>query len=116
MTQPVDWPRFRSLATDDGVGELVDFYVTYTAEQLDALQAAVDAGDASAIEMLAHRIAGSNATSGTTALVAPLIELESRAHAGSLDGAAALTREARAGFERVRLFLRQQLETDASNV
>jgi len=34
MPQSVDWIRFRSLATDDdGVGELVDFYVTYTAEQ-----------------------------------------------------------------------------------
>jgi len=42
MTQPADWTRFRSLATDDGVRELADFCVTYSADQLQALQLAVD--------------------------------------------------------------------------
>jgi len=113
---PVDWERFRTLAAGSGgVGELIDFYLECTREQIAAIDAAVDAGDIAAIELLAHRLAGSNAISGTVAIVQPLAELEQIANAGSLQGAADRVAEAREAFERIRTFLLDRFADERSH-
>jgi HPt (histidine-containing phosphotransfer) domain-containing protein len=112
MESPLNWTRFQTLADgQESLRELADFYVTYVVERLDALREAVDGGDIPTVELIAHQLAGSNATAGATALVAPLMALEQMAHDGHLDGAGESFAQAEAAFARIRGFLEQQLDT-----
>jgi len=100
---PLDWDRFMLLAVgDETIDDLVSFYVDHTTEELAALDDAVRRGDVSAVELIAHRMAGTSATAGAKAMVPPLAELEQRAHAGSIAGAAAAVEQARNAFDQVR--------------
>lgn len=103
---PVDWDRFQTLADgDEGLRDLVGFYIPYVVERLDALRAAIAGEAVDQVELIAHQLAGSNATAGATALVAPLLALEQMAHEGELGTALAVFGEAETAFAQVRKFL-----------
>ena len=103
MDCPVDWGRFRDLAVgDEGLRDVVTFYLSYAADQLEAMRTAVADGAVATVERLAHATAGSSATAGAAALVPALLQLEELAHAGRLDGADDLLDQTAAAFERVR--------------
>ena len=89
------------------VRELVDLYITQTAEMLEGLQAAVAATSAEEVARLAHKCAGSSAACGVNGLAKLLRELEVRAKSGALDGAQAAVEQARAHFARAREIFEQ---------
>jgi HPt (histidine-containing phosphotransfer) domain-containing protein len=112
MMPPLDWDRFQTLAdSEESVRELVGFFVEYAGERLDALRSAVGAGTVDQVELIAHQLAGSSATAGATAIVAPLLALEQMAHDGGLATADAALREAETAFVSIREFLEHRLDT-----
>ena len=110
MDCPVDWGRFRDLtAGEEGLRDVVAFYLSYAADQIEAMRTAVADGSVVTVERLAHATAGSSATAGAAALVPALLQLEELAHAGRLDGADLLLDETVAAFARVRACLIDEL-------
>jgi HPt (histidine-containing phosphotransfer) domain-containing protein len=98
---PLDWDRFVSLSGDEDTAGFVEFYLDYTTEELAALEAAVQRGAVAEVELIAHRLAGTSATAGARAMVAPLAALEKMAHAGSIANAASEVKRARAAFAEI---------------
>jgi HPt (histidine-containing phosphotransfer) domain-containing protein len=82
--------------------ELVEAYLADAPEQLAAARAAVAAGSADELVRPAHTLKSSSATLGAQALAGLARDLEQRARAGSLDGAAIGLDAAEAEFARVR--------------
>ena len=99
---PLDWDRFVSLSGDEDTAGFVEFYLDYTTEELAALEAAVQRGAVAEVELIAHRLAGTSATAGARAMVAPLAALEEMAHAGSIADAASQVERAHAAFGEIR--------------
>lgn len=104
----LDLKRFvETCGPDDGaVAEIVNFYLTYMAGQLDALHAAIAGQCVKDVELIAHRCAGSSATFGMQSIVAPLAAIERQARDGRVDGALALEGEARGAFAEIETALR----------
>jgi HPt (histidine-containing phosphotransfer) domain-containing protein len=71
--------------------------------------AAIAAGNASEVDLIAHNCAGTSANCGMVAVVQPLRELERMGREGCLDGAKALGRQVFSEFERVKVFLKDNL-------
>ena len=110
MDGPVDWSRLQDLAVGaSGLRDVAMFYLSYAAEQLEAMRTAVADGSIVSVERLAHATAGSSATAGAMAPVPALLRLEQLAHAGRLDGADDLLDAAAAAFERVRICVVDEL-------
>ena len=109
---PVDLERMY-LAMGDEPEELFDMLsvsleqMTRTFEKLDL---AIESGNAAEVNLIAHNCAGANANCGMTALIEPLRELERIAGEGNLADAASLLLRLRSEFERVRQFLKENLE------
>lgn len=72
----------------DFVRQLIDAYVTDSAELVAAVEAAVAADDAAALVRPAHTLKSSSATVGAARLSALARELEAAGRAGDLDPAA----------------------------
>ena len=101
------------LAMGDEPEELFDMlsvYLDQMTKSLEKLDLAIEAGNASEVNLIAHNCAGANANCGMTALIAPLRELERLAAENDLAGAATLGAQIHREFERVRLFLKENLE------
>jgi len=104
---PVDLSRLEEIAGDDPefIEELLDTFVTSTAELMEPLRAGVLAGDVDAIRRESHRLKGSSANVGAGGLQARSYALEALGQSGLVDGAAELLAEIEAEFARVRAFL-----------
>jgi PAS domain S-box-containing protein len=76
-----------SEADPDGLGELVDLYLTQAKEIMPDLRTAIAAGAAEDVKHLAHKLAGSSAVCGLKAIVTPLRALEQQGKEGRLSGA-----------------------------
>lgn len=87
---PIAWVRLeRMLGTEDAVlREFLEKHCRRTAERIDAMRAALEAGDASELEILAHGCQGTSANFGIRALVRPAQELENAARSGDLSSGA----------------------------
>jgi len=112
---PVDMERLLDAAggDDEPLQDLIEIYLRQTSEDIEKLNAAIAAGDAGAVNRLAHSCAGASSTCGMTAVVAPLQELERMAEDGILEnGAARLVLEAEKEFERIKLFLQEPLKLE----
>jgi two-component system sensor histidine kinase/response regulator len=109
---PVDMQRLLEMADDDPeqMRELAGLYLDQAAELVQSLGTAIHANAAADAETLAHKLAGSSATCGMTALVAPLKELERQGRERHLEGDAPFT-AVRVQFDRIRSFLNTQLLT-----
>jgi len=104
---PVDMARLRDVADDDpaGIRELVEMYLAESVVLMDSLRSAMTAGLPGEVERVAHKLAGSSATCGMTAVVAPLHELERSGKAGQWPENEQLLQEATRQHERICAFL-----------
>ncbi|MBD3222369.1 hypothetical protein GF314_14110 [bacterium] len=78
--------------------ELVDFFLEIAPQQLDDLEAAVQAGDVDAVDLQAHAMKGGAANVGAVRVAEASRELETLAKGGGLDGAADIFARIRAEF------------------
>ncbi|HEY8187493.1 MAG TPA: response regulator [Pyrinomonadaceae bacterium] len=108
VSPPVDLNRLHE-AMGDQVFEIVDIYLEEMAQNLEKLTAAIAAGNAGEVDLIAHNCTGTSANCGIFAVTQPLRELERMGREGRLDGAEALCRQVVSEFERVKIFLRENL-------
>jgi len=93
--------------------ELATLYLTQTSEQIEQLEAAVQAGSTQEVRRIAHSCAGASATCGMRRLVPLLRELERQGQEEKLDNAAYICQQVAREFDSVRVFLEAQLAKDA---
>ena len=105
---PVDMAHMHE-AMGNELFEILDTYLVQTSENLDKLIAAIVAGNASDVDLIAHNCAGTSATCGMVAMVQPLRELERMGREGSLAGAEDVSRQVASEFRRVKAFLEENL-------
>jgi HPt (histidine-containing phosphotransfer) domain-containing protein len=105
---PVDMTRLHE-AMGDELFEILDIYLTQMSENLEKLTAAIAAGNTGEVDLIAHKCAGTSANCGMVAVLQPLRELERMGRERCLDGAAALARQVVSEFQRVKVFLHDNL-------
>jgi CheY-like chemotaxis protein len=112
---PVDMQRLQDFTdgNPDSFRELATLYISQTSQQLEQLEAAVQAGDVEGVRRVAHSCAGASATCGMQGLVPLLRELEHQGGEQKLTNAAELCQEANREFERIRAFLEAHMAGDA---
>ena len=66
--------------------KLIDVYVDSTPEEIDALEAAIRAGDAEGAVRIAHRLKSVSANLGAADVAGALSRIEKRARAGDTAG------------------------------
>ena len=109
-TPPVDLAKLSDLAGgEDGLGELVDLYLTQTAGQIESLRTAIAEGKASEVRRIAHSAAGANATCGMDGVVPALRALERMGDAGQLGGAPPELETIAREFGRIKAYLEKHL-------
>jgi HPt (histidine-containing phosphotransfer) domain-containing protein len=87
--------------------EILGFFMEMAPEQLDDLQAAVEAGDVAAVDLQAHSMKGGAGNVGAVRLAAAAKELEMMAKGGSLDGGAELCATMREEFAALQAVVPQ---------
>jgi len=104
---PVDMERLLDFSdgSADNLRELITLYMTQTAEQLEQLSAAAEAGSAAEVRRLAHSCAGASSTCGMLRIVPLLRELERQGEEKQLRNAVELCRQSRHEFDCIREFL-----------
>jgi CheY-like chemotaxis protein/HPt (histidine-containing phosphotransfer) domain-containing protein len=109
---PVDLQRLYQAMGDEPqeLREILDLYLSQMPRSLEKLSAAIEAGNAQEVDLIAHNCAGTSANCGMTAVIAPLRELERMGRENQLAGAAVLSAQVSSEFERVQLFLAENLE------
>ncbi|HUK82805.1 MAG TPA: response regulator [Verrucomicrobiae bacterium] len=110
---PVDMERLMDVASgdDDTMRQLVAMYLEQTPPKMAALETAIQQSDAKGVKQHAHSVAGTSASCGMTALVAPMRALEKMALEGDLAEAAAVFADGQQQFARVRQFLEERTTT-----
>jgi len=108
---PVDMERLLEFTdgTKESLRELVELYLSQTADQLEKLAVAVTDSSAAEMRRVAHSCAGASATCGMRRLVPLLRELERQGLEGKLTGAAELCHKAQQEFKCIRAFLNAYL-------
>jgi len=108
---PVDMERLLDFSdgSTENLRELVTLYLKQTAEQLEQLTAAAQAGSAVEVRRLAHSCAGASSTCGMLRIVPLLRELERQGDEKRLVNAVELCRQSRREFECIREFLEAHL-------
>jgi CheY-like chemotaxis protein len=103
----VDVTRLWQLADDqpESVVEVVQLYLSQTAERMQQLRHAISNQAAPEVRYLAHKSLGASVTCGVHGLEAPLVELEQMGESGNLTGAAATYEKAHRLFEEIRQLL-----------
>jgi CheY-like chemotaxis protein/HPt (histidine-containing phosphotransfer) domain-containing protein len=87
------------------VAELIDSFLEEAPPLFTQLRQSVEQGDAAGLRMAAHTIKSSSNDFGATALAELCRELEEMGKNGTLEGAAELTAQAEAEYERVQAAL-----------
>ena len=95
----------------DGLRELIDMYLAQADETMAGLRTSIKAGKADNVNHLAHKLAGSSAVCGITAMVGPLRTLEQRGRDGQLSDAEQLVAEMTQRLESCRRLLDEYLAT-----
>ena len=107
LSDPLDPTQIgilRSLDDGDGavLSEIIDQFLTQTAEGREELFRVVTEGDAPALERAAHTLRGASANVGATGLASVCAEMEMQGRAGHADGLAGLVERFDTEFARVR--------------
>jgi PAS domain S-box-containing protein len=112
---PVDLERLCQAMADepDGLGEILDIYLAQMAKNLKELDIAIKAGDARLVDLIAHKCGDTSANCGMTAVVGSLRELETMSRENRLTGASVLAAEVGREFERIKIFLQENLQPAA---
>jgi PAS domain S-box-containing protein len=110
---PVDMERLMDVASGDSdtMRQLVAMYLEQTPPKMAALETAIQQGDANGVKQHSHSVAGTSASCGMTAVVAPMRALEKMALEGDLTEAAQVFVEGQQQFGRVRQFLEERTTT-----
>jgi HPt (histidine-containing phosphotransfer) domain-containing protein len=103
--------ELRDLAADD-LRELVELYLNDAAAQALVVMAALEQGDSPAAAAAAHRLKGASATVGAALVSAIAAELETRAKAADLVGAAELLRSLERALMDTAVALRAALSSE----
>ncbi len=103
-----------SVGDREFVEDLVRTYLTDAEDQMAAITAAVDAGNAEALVRPAHSLKSASFTIGAQALGETSRALEQAARSGSLDGAEALAGQAREELRAVATELARWLDGDSA--
>jgi CheY-like chemotaxis protein/HPt (histidine-containing phosphotransfer) domain-containing protein len=111
QTPPVDMERLLDFSdgSADNLRELITLYLKQTAEQLEQLTAAAQAGSAPDIRRLAHSCAGASSTCGMIRIVPLLREMERQGDEKKLVNVVELCRQARVEFDCIKEFLEAHL-------
>jgi HPt (histidine-containing phosphotransfer) domain-containing protein len=99
------------VAADD-LRELVELYLNDAAAQALALIAALEQGDCAAAAAAAHRLKGASATVGAALVAAIAAELETRAKAADVAGAAGLVSSLERALMNTAVALRASLSSE----
>jgi two-component system sensor histidine kinase/response regulator len=103
---PVDIKQLIEVsAGPQGTRELIDLYLKESHNLIEALGAAIRSGAVKDIERLAHKLIGSSATCGMTAILPSLRELERMGRSGRLTGAEQMYADAIRQLNRIQEFL-----------
>jgi len=109
---PVDLETFRAVMRKAGVEEVVDATLAVYLEEapriFGRLSSAVASGDAGAVSSYAHSLKSSSGNIHATALSETMRRLEALGREGDLDAIRDFFPEARARFDRVMAYLRQE--------
>lgn len=108
VSPPVDMARLHD-AMGDELFDILDIYLVQMSENVERLTAAIEAGNAGEVDLIAHNCAGTSANCGMVAVVQPLRELERMGREGSLAGAEPLGKQVVGEFQRVKVFLKDNL-------
>ena len=113
---PVDMEVLRkvSLAKPGQLSELVLMYLRQTRCYMEELEEAAREGAADKVRYMAHKIAGSSASCGVSAMVGLMRELESAGRLGDLERAEDLLDKARTAFGGVQDFFERELQLSPS--
>jgi HPt (histidine-containing phosphotransfer) domain-containing protein len=93
----------------EGLRELIDMYLAQADETLTSLRTAIATGAAGNVDQLAHKLAGSSAVCGVTAMVQPLRALEQRGREDRLSDADQLLGQTTDQLEICRRLLAEYL-------
>jgi CheY-like chemotaxis protein len=109
---PVDMERLLDFTNGnpDDLRELILLYLRQTSEQVQQLNAAVQANSAVEVRRLAHSCAGASATCGMGGIVPMLRELERQGLEEKLTSAKELSQKVGEEFLRIRTFLENYLQ------
>jgi CheY-like chemotaxis protein/HPt (histidine-containing phosphotransfer) domain-containing protein len=112
---PVDMDRLLDFSDNDpeSLNELISLYFQQTTGQMEQITAALQSGNASDVQRLAHSCAGASATCGMIRLAPMLRELEKLGHDRNLANAKELFARITAEFESVKKYLNNYLATHA---
>lgn len=89
---------------------LVELYLRHTQDRLEELNNALEQESASDIYAIAHKCLGSSRTCGMTAIVPALTELQRMGREGDLTGAEVQIGEAKMAFQKLKVFLEENIE------
>jgi HPt (histidine-containing phosphotransfer) domain-containing protein len=92
----------------ENLKELVDLYLQQTEQQIQQLKMAILSNELSEVKRIAHSCAGSSATCGMTALIAPLRILERFAHENRAEKAEQMIPKIDEAFEKILNFLKKE--------
>jgi CheY-like chemotaxis protein/HPt (histidine-containing phosphotransfer) domain-containing protein len=111
VSPPVDIDRvYESMGEEpEELHDILNTYLKEMSQNVVQLNAAIESGDVNKIGEIAHNCAGVSANCGMVAVVGPLRELERLGREGSVEGGAALGAQVTKEFERVKLFLQENL-------
>jgi CheY-like chemotaxis protein/HPt (histidine-containing phosphotransfer) domain-containing protein len=111
-TPPVDMERLFLAMGDDPeeVADILSVYLSEMSGSLERLASAIETGNSDEVNLIAHNCVGVSANCGMLAVVEPLRELERMSREHQLMGASILSAQVGKEFERIRLFLKENLE------
>ena len=116
VLDPAALDQLRELQADgepDVLEELVDMYLSDTAERLGMLRNAVSERRASDVERAAHALAGGSAVFGAEALISVCRQLQTVGREEDLEPAPALLERLDVEYDRLRTALQQEIATDS---
>lgn len=87
------------------LAELRDLFASETPKEIEAMLEAAGRGDCASVERAAHKLKGTAATFGATAMVSLCAAIELAAHAGSTPGIDQQIEQLRDQCEKVKIAL-----------
>ena len=96
LLEAIDWAmlnglrEFQAEGEPDLIQELVSLFKRETPSQIEAIRAAITAGDAERLRKAAHSLKGSSANLGVRLVSVLGAELEKKGRSGTVEGAGAL--------------------------
>jgi PAS domain S-box-containing protein len=109
---PVDLERLHEAmgSVPEELHEILEVYLDQMSESLARLDIAVQSGNASEVNQIAHNCGGTSANCGMVAVVESFRKLERMGSENQLAGAASLTAQVGREFAQVKRFLMENLE------